>query len=126
MSVETDQQRGKRLDDAVDSLQATLDKLSYESRDVISSLTIEVNHWRNVCVTKEKELAGLKIENSGLVSAVESIAADRKAIEGHFNEKVEELFAADEKLKSEIFWRSILFWLMALLAVIILIAGVLK
>lgn len=123
MTRETDQQRGKRLDDAVDSLRATLDKLSYESRDVISSLTIEVNHWRNVCVTKERDHAGVQ---AVLNDEVRALKYDVDQRDKALTEKVEELFAADEKLKSEIFWRSILFWLMALLAVIILIAGVLK
>lgn len=126
MSIVTDNQREKELQSKLDGLLSRTSDIHREVLEATDELNIEVNRWRNLAKAAEKELEGVQAENRGLVSGIESIAADRKAMEGHFNEKVEELFAADEKLKSEIFWRSILFWLMALLAVIILIAGVLK
>lgn len=99
MSGETDQQRAARIQSEVESLLGHTNRLNYMASETTGTLIVEVDRYLKRAQLAEKELAGLKIENSGLVSAVESIAADRRVWEGRFNDAFTDYCEADEQLR---------------------------
>jgi hypothetical protein len=131
---ETDQQRMGNIRSEVCSVVNTSSRVASKVEWVTEQLLIEVTRLERLndaalkevaaavarANAAERELVGVQAENRELVLGIESIAADRKAMEGHFNEAFSSACDLEDKLMNanRVAWSCVLITAVCLIGMI--------